>query len=114
MGLTPMPSGRAFRKSCADGRQGNNMADDIKYFGNDVNAMRSTLGRMVQAAYVSNNYSKPKCYQTVRHLLDHDRRFDSYDKERLLAKLEECGKTRGRLDLNDPYLLGGQKRPLTR
>jgi hypothetical protein len=43
-----------------------------------------------------------------------DRRFDAFDSDRLVAKVEEAGKSGAQLDLTDPYLRGGQKRPLSR
>jgi hypothetical protein len=54
------------------------------------------------------------CYKLARERMDHDRRLDAFDKDRLVAKVKETGSNGGYLDLTDPFLYGGSKRPLSR
>jgi hypothetical protein len=83
-----------------------------KIYGNDLTNMRQSLGRMVQQSYIDCNCNRGEAAQLMKEWLTHDRRFDSFDKERLVAKVEEVGMSGGHLDLSDPYLHGGARRPL--
>jgi hypothetical protein len=69
---------------------------------------------MIQESYTDANCSMDKTYELTREKLDCDRRFDAFDKDRLVAKAKEMGACGGQLDLTDPYLFGADKRPLSR
>jgi hypothetical protein len=88
--------------------------DPVKLYGNDLVNIRHSLGRMVQQSYIDAKCNRNEASQMMRGWLDTDRRFDSYDKSRLLQKVDEAGKSGSRLDLTDPWLFGGDKRPLSR
>jgi hypothetical protein len=92
------------------------MRNDLrKYFGTEPECLRDSLGRMVQESYQESNYSMDECYRRTRTKLDYDRRFDGYDKDRLVAKAKEVGASGGHLDMDDPWLFpGGEKRPFSR
>jgi hypothetical protein len=84
----------------------------VKIYGADLTNMRQSLGRMVQQSYIDANCNRPAAAQLMKEWLSHDRRFDSFDKDRLVAKVEEVGMSGGKLDLTDPYLSGSARRPL--
>ena len=90
--------------------------DGKRLFGTDPDSLRNSLGRMVQEAYNRSNCSLSDTYRTVRSWVDLDKRFDAYDRDRVVKALEEFGKSGKFLDLeNDPYLrVNGVKRPLER
>jgi hypothetical protein len=79
------------------------MQDPIKIFGNDPLNMRHALGKMVQQAHIDANCDRDAANQRVRNWLDLDRRFDTYDKDRLVARVEECGLDQCEF-LKRPYL----------
>ena len=91
------------------------MNDPKKFFGNDEDSIRNYLGRLVNECYRESNCSMDTTYKMARERMDWDRRLDSYDKDKLTAKLKECGSQGAYLDLGDPFLRpGGVKRPLER
>jgi hypothetical protein len=83
-------------------------------FGTKPENLEHTLSRLINESYVETNCSMDEAYKRTRQLLDYDRRFDQFDRDRLVAKAREIGASGGKLDLTDPWLYGGQKRPLSR
>jgi hypothetical protein len=91
------------------------MPDLKKYFGTEPESLRDTLGRMIQESYQESNCSMAETYRLTRTKLDCDRRFDHFDKDRLVTKAKDAGVSGGHLDMDDPWLFpGGEKRPLSR
>jgi hypothetical protein len=84
-----------------------------KMYGNTAENLQNTLSQMIQESWAESNCSMDATYQLTRQKLDYDRRFDGFDKQRLVDKAKEVGASGGKLDLTDPYLRGGDKRPLS-
>jgi hypothetical protein len=58
---------------------------------------------------------KVQAKEKMKNWLEHDRRFDAYDKDRLVDRVMLCRYNGARLELDDPELMqGGSPRPLTR
>lgn len=87
---------------------------DKKLFGNEAHNLQATLSRVIQESYAESNCSMDATYQLAREKLDDMRRFDTFDKERLIAKAREAGSCGAQIDWTDPWLRGGSKRPLSR
>jgi hypothetical protein len=82
------------------------------YDDSDKDKIR-TLGWMVETALERSHQNKIAARDLMREYLEIDRRFDSYDKDRLVRRIEECRSNGAKLDLTDPRLRpGGQPRPL--
>jgi hypothetical protein len=82
-------------------------------FSDDPRDLARTLGEMEKEARVSSNFNQLDAKEKMREFLSHDRRFAEFDHGRLIERVMEsrsCGRT---LDLDDPFLRGGQKRPLS-
>jgi hypothetical protein len=83
-------------------------------YSNTPRDLALTLGDMQRAALERSQYDQTAAKGMFREYLQHDRRFDQYDADRLIDRVQEarsCGRT---LDLDDPYLMrGGSKRPLS-
>jgi hypothetical protein len=82
-------------------------------FGDDPRELAITLSQMERAALERSQFNQLAAKDVFRQYVQHDRRFDQYDTDRLIARVQEarsCGRT---LDLDDPYLRGGPKRPLS-
>jgi hypothetical protein len=84
-----------------------------KMYGTDAEDLQNTLSRMIQESWAESNCSMDECYKLTRQKLDYDRRFDGFQKDRLVNKAKEAGSCGGKLDLTDPWLYGGDKRPLS-
>jgi len=52
--------------------------------------------------------------ETFKEFLNQDRRFDSYNKDALVRRVQECCSNGAVLDLDDPRLKGHEARPLDR
>jgi hypothetical protein len=83
-------------------------------FSDDPRDLAKTLGEMEREARVRSNFNQPDAKETMKRWLSSDRRFDTFDADRLIERTLEarsCGRT---LDLDDPFLQrGGNKRPLS-
>ncbi len=84
-------------------------------FGSDERDMRRTLSEMHRAAIERTHFDQTAAKEILRGYIGADRRFDEYDPDRLIERIQEA-KSNGRtMDLfDDPYLRrGGEKRPLS-
>lgn len=88
--------------------------DQKKIFGTNPENLQATLSRLINESYAATNCSMEETYRRTREMLDWDRRFDGFDKERLVARAREVGASGGQLDWSDPFLFGQDKRPLSR
>jgi hypothetical protein len=85
-----------------------------RLFGTNVENLQNTLSKIINESYAESNCSMDECYRLTRQKLDYDRRFDNLHKDRLVAKAREVGASGGKLDWEDQYIWGGDKRPLSR
>ena len=84
-------------------------------FGSDVKSMTAALAEMQRRALEQANFSQTDARSVMAKWLAHDRRFDEYDQERLVKRVQECIQSAAHLDLDDPFLRkGGERRPLDR
>jgi hypothetical protein len=90
------------------------MSDRAKMYGDRPENLQATLSRMVQESWQEANCNRNLTYALTRDKLEQDRRFDHYQKDNLIEKAKEAGSNGTRIDWNDPYLVGGPKRPLSR
>jgi hypothetical protein len=83
-------------------------------FGNDDRDMARSLGEMLRVARERCQQNQIEAKETMKNWLELDRRFDTYDKDRLVERVQEARYNGRTLDLDDPYLQrGGTKRPLS-
>jgi hypothetical protein len=82
-------------------------------FGRDARELALTLGAMEKEARERCNWDQTESRRRFAEYLSHDARFQDYDPHRLVERVMEarsCGRS---LDLDDPWLRGGGKRPLS-
>jgi hypothetical protein len=84
-------------------------------YGDTEKDLCATLSHMHRAAVERCNYNQIEAKEVLKGYVQADRRFDQFDPDRLVARVEEalsCGRV---MDLTtDPYLRpGGVKRPLS-
>jgi hypothetical protein len=83
-------------------------------FGRDDRNMAATLQEMHRVSLWRTNSNQGEARELFRNYLKDDRRFEGYDKDRLMDAVTRCRSNGAALDLQDPYLFkGGQKRPLS-
>jgi hypothetical protein len=80
----------------------------------DEKNMKKTLGAMFTECRQAANFNHDEAKQRLGQCLARDRRFDGYQHSRLIERVDECMQGGGYLDLTDPYLMGGSKRPGSR
>ena len=78
--------------------------------GETINRLEATLGKVINESYAETNCSMDRAYDLAKTKLEYDRRFDVFDKDRLIKKAREVGASGGRMDWHDPWLTGGNKR----
>ena len=84
-------------------------------YGTDLRDMTRTLSEMEYEARQKTNFNKVEAAQKMAEWLSHDRRFDAYDPQRLIERVQLHKYNGAVLELDDPQLLkGGQPRPLDR
>jgi hypothetical protein len=83
-------------------------------YGDSPRDLIRTLGTMAETALERSQQNKIAARDLMREYLERDRRFDPYDKDRLVRRVEECRSCGAKLDLEDPRLKGGEARPLER
>jgi hypothetical protein len=84
-------------------------------FGTDPRDMVRTLSEMEARARQKTNFSQTEAKAKMAEWLSHDRRFDAFDTERLIERVQLFKYNGAVLELDDPQLLkGGQPRPLDR
>jgi hypothetical protein len=82
-------------------------------FGDDQRDKVATLAEMERLSRVRTNFDQISAQQVFKSYLDADRRFDGYDKDQLVQRVQECRSNGAILDLDDPRLKGGPARPLS-
>lgn len=83
-------------------------------FGNDPRDLARTLGEMERLARDRSNYNQIETKERFREYLQTDRRFDAFDKDALIERVMLCRSNGAVLELDDPVLRGGDRRPLDR
>lgn len=82
-------------------------------FGKAQRDLILTLSQMETQARQATNFHQGEAKQKMAEWLAQDRRFDSYDPERLIDRVQLHKHNGAQLDLTDPQLKrGGQPRPL--
>jgi hypothetical protein len=69
---------------------------------------------MERQARIRTNFSQPEAREKMTEWLSQDRRFDGFDKHRLVQRVQECRASGAVLDIDDPRLKGLPPRPLDR
>jgi hypothetical protein len=76
---------------------------------NEHRAMRTDLGQAYQLGFTRHQGNQSAALEEVGKLIERDRRFDAFDKDRLLKRFNECRGTGAYLDFESPELKrGGQ------
>jgi len=84
-------------------------------FGKGPHDLAATLSEMEYRARQAVNFNQTEAAQKMAEWLAQDRRFDSFDKGRLIERVRDCKYRGAVLDLTDPQLQkGGEPRPLDR
>jgi hypothetical protein len=83
-------------------------------FGDDERDRVATLAEMERLSRVRSNFDTVAARETFKSYLSADRRFDEFNKDRLVARVQECKQCGATLDLTDPQLRGLEPRPLDR
>jgi hypothetical protein len=84
-------------------------------FGNDDGDKVRALVEMARVSLARANGNRVEGKETMKNWLEHDRRFDAYDKDRLVDRVLLNRYNGAVVDMTDPELLqGGSPRPLTR
>jgi hypothetical protein len=83
-------------------------------FAYDEKDMKLSLGQMFVEARQKANFDHDSAKQILKQYVSADRRFDAYAKDRLVERVGEVMQGGGHLDLTDPWLRGGSKRPGSR
>ncbi len=83
-------------------------------FGNEPRDLALALAEMEFESRKKTNFDQTAQKDLFRGYLQADRRFDSFDADRLIERVREAKYNGRTLDLDDPFLQrGGQKRPLS-
>jgi hypothetical protein len=76
----------------------------------DEKDLSVTLREMERESRIRSNFDQGAARQKMAQWLSQDRRFDGFDKNRLVERVTECRQSGGVLDLTDPTLRGGPPR----
>jgi len=79
-------------------------------FERDPRDLTTTLSEMERQARIKTNFSQSEAKEKLAEWISQDRRFDQFDKARLVQRVAECRQSGAVLDLDDPVLKGGQPR----
>lgn len=82
--------------------------------GNDPRDLAATLTNMHRTAIERARWDQNEAKEIMRSYLHTDRRFDHYNADRLIERIQECRSNGAVLDLDDPRLKGQDPRPLER
>jgi hypothetical protein len=86
----------------------------VTVFSDDPKDLARSLGEMHRLARERCWQNQVEAKETMKGWLQHDRRFDAFDKDRLVERVQEASYNGRTLDLDDPFLRrGGDKRPLS-
>lgn len=87
----------------------------IIMFRNDPRDLTATLAEMEYRARQLTNFNQTEAKQKMQEWIANDRRFDGYDHQRLVERVQLSKSNGAALELDDPQLKkGGQPRPLDR
>ena len=81
-------------------------------FENDPKNLAATLSEMERQSRLVTNFDQPAAQQKMAIWLGQDRRFDAFNKDMLVRRVQECRQSGATLDLDDPRLKGRPARPL--
>jgi hypothetical protein len=81
-------------------------------YSNDERDLCASLSLMHKTAMEKTQFNQTEARNKMQEWLAQDRRFDGFDPDRLVKRIEECKSCGRTADLSDPYLKrGGQRRP---
>ena len=83
-------------------------------YGDDERDKIAALAEMERLSRVRTNFDQVAARETFKSYLNADRRFDEFDKDALVSRVQECRSCGAILDLDDPRLRGQPARPLDR
>jgi hypothetical protein len=83
-------------------------------FENDPRDLARTLTEMEKLSRERTNFNSVEAKEKFKEFLQRDRRFDGFDQDQLVARVQECRSCGAVLDLDDPRLRGREARPLER
>ena len=84
-------------------------------FRNDPRDLAATLAEMEYRARQLTNFNQVEAKGKMQEWIANDRRFDGYDHQRLVERVQLSKSNGACLELDDPQLKkGGQPRPLDR
>jgi hypothetical protein len=86
----------------------------MSMFGSDERDLTATLTQMHRIAIERSRWDQVAAKEVFKQYLSADRRFDEFDKDALVARVQECRSNGAVLDLEDPRLKGREARPLER
>jgi hypothetical protein len=82
-------------------------------FGDDERDRVAALAEMERLSRVRSNFDTVAARETFKSYLSADRRFDEFNKDALVRKVQDCKAQGAVLDLTDPVLRGLDPRPLS-
>ena len=83
-------------------------------FDDNSKDLTATLAEMHRVARIKSNFSETDAKEKMRKWIKQDSRFGEFDAAKLADRVNECIQSGATLDLDDPVLKGGEKRPLDR
>ncbi len=88
---------------------------ESEMFDSNERDLCATLSQMHRTAIERSNFDQNQAKHVMRQYLQADRRFDQFDPDRLIERVQEARSNGRTMDLaDDPYLRkGGEKRPLS-
>lgn len=84
-------------------------------YGDSEKDLCASLSEMHRVAIQRANFNQVEAKEILRGYVQADRRFDQFDPDRLVERIQECRSNGRTADLlEDPWLRrGGEKRPLS-
>jgi hypothetical protein len=84
-------------------------------YGNDERDLCASLSEMHRVAIQKANFNQVEAKEILKSYVGMDRRFDQFDPDRLVERIQECRSNGRTADLfDDPWLRrGGERRPLS-
>ena len=83
-------------------------------FGDGDMDKKAALATMARLSIERCNFNQIEAKEKFKEYLQSDRRFDQFDKDALASRVMLCRSNGAVLDLDDPQLKGGERRPLDR
>ena len=82
-------------------------------YGNDERDLCATLSQMHRIAIERAHWNQNEAKEILKGYVQSDRRFDPFDADRLIERVQEARSNGRTMDLDDPFLRGKEKRPLS-